>query len=174
MGRFPQVDGQRGSLRWIQKAVNVHSEILDAEIRSICPNLSSVTWLSPLKEDDFAEYRDGEFLALLGLDDLRDSHSRFWPTRGPQWDALGRTEAGQFYLLRRRHMRRNLLSRIAGGRKVGENNRCLPFGDGNFSRCATKGALAVFILSVGQPHRPPSFPAAPWRRRPANPRKFCR
>jgi len=54
------------------------------------PGLPPVTWLSPLAEDNFAEYRDGAFLDRLGLPALRPELARFWPARGPQWDALGR------------------------------------------------------------------------------------
>ncbi|NPD20564.1 hypothetical protein [Alterinioella nitratireducens] len=52
--------------------------------------LGPIDWLSPRAEDEHAEYRDAAFLSLLGLDHLAEPLSRFWPKRGPQWDALGR------------------------------------------------------------------------------------
>lgn len=80
--RIRQPIGTRGSLRWVQLAVNRRPDLLAAE-------LPRVRWLSPLEADDFAEYRDGSFLRLLGLDALIPKLKAFWPARGPQWDALG-------------------------------------------------------------------------------------
>jgi hypothetical protein len=45
--------------------------------------------VSPVAQDDFAEYRDSAFLAKLGLGGLAPMLQQFWPRRGPQWDALG-------------------------------------------------------------------------------------
>lgn len=81
--RVEQPEGTRGSLKWIQRAVAQSSHAL------ILPILGPVTWLSPLREDSFAEYRDGSFLCRLGLDHLVPALEDFWPRRGPQWDALG-------------------------------------------------------------------------------------
>lgn len=52
----------------------------------------SNTWLSPLQDDDYAEYRDAEFLHRLGLDELVPSLKQFWPRSGPEWDALSKSE----------------------------------------------------------------------------------
>ncbi|MCW5718337.1 MAG: hypothetical protein KIS68_10955 [Bauldia sp.] len=80
--RIPQPLGTRGSLRWVQIAINRHPDLLEAA-------LPGIRWLSPLAADDYAEYRDGSFLRLVGLDSLTPKLKGFWPTRGPQWDALG-------------------------------------------------------------------------------------
>jgi hypothetical protein len=45
-------------------------------------------WRSPLRCDEWAEYRDAAFLERVGLERLAPSLAAFWPTRGPQWDAL--------------------------------------------------------------------------------------
>lgn len=58
-----------------------------------------IEWRSPLREDEFAEYRDAAFLSRLGLGHLTDALAAFWPQRGPQWDALGMTEAGHVLLV---------------------------------------------------------------------------
>ena len=98
MTRTPQPEGLRGSLKWIQRAVNRRPEVLDD---TLCRRLgaASVTWLSPHRDDAFAEYRDGAFLDLLGAGDLRDDLAAFWPARGPQWDALGRSDRGDLLLV---------------------------------------------------------------------------
>ena len=84
--RIPQPEGARGSLKWIQRAVERAADFL------VPAELPPVTWVSPLRTDEFAAYRDASFLRRLGLDDLDDSLAEFWPRRGPQWDALGRTD----------------------------------------------------------------------------------
>ncbi len=62
--------------------MNRRPELFEAE-------LPGVRWVSPLAADEFAEYRDGSFLRLLGLDALAPKLKAFWRARGPQWDALG-------------------------------------------------------------------------------------
>lgn len=101
MGRFPQKAGTRGSLKWMQRLVNEKQEYLDEQIMEkldLSEN-EEVTWLSPLLNDDYAEYRDKAFLDILDveLDDvpLED----FWPSMGPQWDGLAKTESGKLLLV---------------------------------------------------------------------------
>ncbi len=82
--RVAQPAGERGSLKWLQHAVNHRPESV------LHPAIGPVDWLSPLASDEFAEYRDGAFLARLGLAGLSAALAEFWPASGPQWDALGR------------------------------------------------------------------------------------
>jgi hypothetical protein len=99
MSRIEQPLGARGSLKWIQRAVNHHSELLD---RSILPRLGGaqrIEWLSPLATDGFAEYRDGAFLDRIGAGVLLSELAQFWPQRGPQWDALARSDRGDILLV---------------------------------------------------------------------------
>jgi len=83
--RVPQSDGTRGSLKWLQGAVNYRPDLLD------CPKIGVIDWLSPLESDDYAEYSDTDFLDRLGIGHLSERLAGFWPRRGPQWDALGRS-----------------------------------------------------------------------------------
>jgi hypothetical protein len=58
--RVPFEAGARGSQKWIQLAVNDHTAFLD---RTSCEAFDfnrseSITWLSPLREDAYAEYRE--------------------------------------------------------------------------------------------------------------------
>ena len=94
--RVPQPEGNKGSLKWIQKLVNEHPQVLDREIKSACniPDAESITWVSPLREDEYAEYRDDSFLAQLDVKLGYHPLNKFWPDRGPQWDALGKTHGG--------------------------------------------------------------------------------
>ncbi len=97
--RCEQPAGTRGSLKWIQRAVNLRPAVIDALILLEIPGASRVEWLSPIESDAFAEYRDRSFLNRVGHPELADALSNFWPARGPQWDALGRTDTGEVILV---------------------------------------------------------------------------
>src|SRR3954451_2791924 len=97
--RVEQPKGKRGSLLSIQCAVNSHPDALNRALQPHLPPGAVVTWLSPLESDDLAEYRDGSFLKLVGLAHLIPDLKAFWPDRGPQWDALARTNKGQVILV---------------------------------------------------------------------------
>lgn len=94
MSRVPQGRKPRGSQRWLQALVNDFPDVLDAAI-----GIGSVTWRSPLANDDYAEYRDDEALRRLGIQLPRRSLDSFWPRGGPQWDALGRARSGEAILV---------------------------------------------------------------------------
>jgi len=96
--RIEQPKGNRGSLKWIQRAVGERWASLEAPILA-ATGASSITWRSPLERDAFAEYRDEAFLGLLGQLHLADALHNFWPERGPQWDALGKTDSGGVLLV---------------------------------------------------------------------------
>jgi len=89
--RFPQGRGTKGSKKWIQDVINQHPAILDSHIRAAgcLPDRLPVSWQSPLATDEYSEYRDAGFLERLDLSLHKDSLRQFWPSRGPQWDALG-------------------------------------------------------------------------------------
>jgi hypothetical protein len=99
--RVPQRPGTRGSLQWIQRAVSEKACLLNEAIeRAGCLQPSEkITWVSPQPDDDWAEYRDGDFLDRIGHKELRPHLADFWPTGGPQWDALGRGSAGTVLLV---------------------------------------------------------------------------
>ena len=96
--RVKQSVGVRGSLKWIQQAVNEQWPSLNRPIIQ-CVGNSPITWLSPLVTDEFAEYRDGAFLELIGQPQLVAPLKAQWPSRGPQWDALGKTSRGAVLLV---------------------------------------------------------------------------
>lgn len=99
MGRVVQPLGVKGSLRWIQRAVNEGWSSLEQPILDRLPAATRVEWRSPLESDDFAEYRDGSFLDVLELPELKAELAEFWPAGGPQWDALGLTDRGDVLLV---------------------------------------------------------------------------
>jgi hypothetical protein len=99
MGRFIQPQGERGSLKWIQHAVNQKSGYLDSLLLPTLEGATKISWKSPLASDEFAEYRDSAFLKRIKADALAGELTKFWPTRGPQWDALAVSDRGDRLLV---------------------------------------------------------------------------
>ena len=99
--RIKQSSEPRGSLKWIQRAVNERPEVLNNAVNTACnfPPSTSITWPSPLREDSSAEYRDQSFLDLLAVTPEHLSLDEFWPHLGPQWDALGVAADGTVILV---------------------------------------------------------------------------
>jgi hypothetical protein len=142
MSRFPQPSGTRGSLKWIQRAVNANPAVLDAAILPAIGEAQPLSWLSPLAGDDFAEYRDAAFLDRLGLAQLGPALAAFWPRRGPQWDALARSDGGAVLLVEA---------------KAHIDEMCSPGTDaGPDSRARIEAALASVVAAAG------AEPRAPW------------
>ena len=52
-----------------------------------------------VREDEFPEYRDHAFLDRLGVSLPKRRLEDFWPSGGPQWDALGRASSGEIVLV---------------------------------------------------------------------------
>ena len=113
--RVVQPEGARGSLKWIQRAVNERWQSLEDPIKSVLGPYD-IEWLSPLCSDSYAEYRDGSFLDRIGHVELSGDLKSFWPARGPQWDALGRTAKGDVLLVEAKaHVREPLSPGTAAG-----------------------------------------------------------
>jgi hypothetical protein len=76
----------------IQIAVNRHREELNQKLLEALPTLAkldpAICWVSPLEEDNFHEYWDGDLLERIGRPDLIPKLKAFWPARGPHWDAV--------------------------------------------------------------------------------------
>lgn len=96
----PQPAGNKGSLKWVQILINRSPSLLDQSImEKLKLHSKKINWVSPLEKDNYAEYRDGDFLSRLGLYNLNGKLRDFWPNGGPQWDALGFIKKHDFYFL---------------------------------------------------------------------------
>jgi hypothetical protein len=73
--------------------------MLDRELLDRLGNSARVSWKSPLEHDSFAEYRDHGFLRAIDHEVLSPELAEFWPSRGPQWDALACTDRGDVLLV---------------------------------------------------------------------------
>jgi hypothetical protein len=96
--RIEHPKGIRGSLRWIQQAVAERWSALDEPLIAAC-GASRLDWLSPIATDAYAEYRDEALLGLVGALHLADPMQSFWPGRGPLWDAVAKSDAGDVLLV---------------------------------------------------------------------------
>jgi len=85
-----------GSQRQIQTYVNHKTaelrQRLSESIAVLKDSKVQLQWVSPLARDGYVEYRDGDFLAAVGLEAHARDLARFWPQGGPCWDALARVE----------------------------------------------------------------------------------
>jgi hypothetical protein len=115
--RIKQPDGTRGSLKWIQQLVDRDPASLDESLRvaGVLSAANHLTWLSPLRADDWAEYRDSQFLHKIGQAHLCDELTRFWPRLGPQWDALAKDDLGRIYLFEAKAHGAEMSSTCAAG-----------------------------------------------------------
>ena len=84
------------SRKWLTELVCDRHELLDIAIRQASPLVlsESIDWRSP-RPPKYREYRDRTALRALDLGDLGAELTRFWPARGPVWDALGVGRANQ-------------------------------------------------------------------------------
>jgi hypothetical protein len=99
MPRVPRPATTRRSEHWLRILINQFPTILRQELQIYPWALhEEITWLSPLADDDYAEYSDGAFLQRLGVEPQAPL-SEFWPPGGPRWDGLGMTSGNKRLLL---------------------------------------------------------------------------
>jgi hypothetical protein len=95
------------SRKWITELVCDRPAVLTQAILAVSSEVRSqvIDWRSP-RPPKYAECRNGRALALLGLHDLRPALARFWPSRGPVWDALGvdTTSGERFFVEAKAHI----------------------------------------------------------------------
>jgi hypothetical protein len=82
---------EKGSQAALQRLVEEAPGVLQPQA------LPALSWLSPLRADNGAEYRDSAALEVLGLGVHRAVLRGFWPVRGPVWD--GPARAGETVVL---------------------------------------------------------------------------
>jgi hypothetical protein len=138
MTRIIQKSDGHGSLRDIQLLVNKNVSMIDNYLKKIFKDFSNdeIIWTSPLEQDDFAEYRDNDFLLKVGLDPNRINLDKFWPTSGPQWDALAKTKNGKIIIVEAKANIPELVSPATGAKK---KSKCLI----DYSLCETKKYLNI-------------------------------
>lgn len=96
-----QKGDSHGSLKQLQILINQHQDLINTKLIKAFPKFSkdTIEWVSPLKEDRFAEYTDEDFLQVVGLNPDEIKLKDFWPTRGANWDGLAKTAEGRIILV---------------------------------------------------------------------------
>jgi hypothetical protein len=123
MGRFVQPKADKGSQKWIQILINEKPNILNKQLRTKLDMFDNeeIKWLSPKNNDKYAEYRDEAFLDLLEVTLKVYPLKDFWPKRGPQWDALGKSARGKLFLVEAKSHIPELISTFKGNNKASIN-----------------------------------------------------
>jgi hypothetical protein len=104
--------------------VNKNLDLIDNLLKSSFSDLADqrVIWTSPIEKDDFAEYRDNDFLLKVGLDPTEIKLGDFWPAKGPQWDALAKTTSGHVILV---EAKANIPEIVSPGTGAGEISKTI-------------------------------------------------
>jgi hypothetical protein len=116
MPRFPQSTSTKGSQHWLQKLAGVNTILTGSIASTIRTSSSSLEWLSPLSADDYAEYRDDDFVARLNVE-LRKPLKDFWPRNGPQWDGLAHSDGKVVLIEAKSHLDELASPRCGAGHK---------------------------------------------------------
>lgn len=104
----------RGSQKWLRILVNDCAGLLGEHILcKLSPVANEICWRSPLEDEGYAEYKDGDFVDRLGIRLDKRPLESFWPSSGPRWDGLGVTDKGQVLLLEAKAHVRELCSKLS-------------------------------------------------------------
>lgn len=124
MTRIAQKSNGKGSLKDIQVLINKNQDLLNNLIKSKLKDFKNeeIIWTSPLKNDDYSEYRDDDFLFNVGLNPKEIQLDKFWPKQGPQWDALGKTKSGKVLLV---EAKANIPEIVSDRTKAKNRSKCL-------------------------------------------------
>ncbi len=91
---------KKGSKKWIQQAVNDYPSVLyDLVVPRLHLKPLQIKWLSPLRNCGYIEYSGQKFINRLGLKLKSHPLKSFWPSGGPHWDALAKTDRSQVLLV---------------------------------------------------------------------------
>lgn len=106
MPRYAEGRAEKGSQLWLQRLINNHTYLINDEVCKVVPGIKSdsIKWLSPVKDDDFSEYRDKAFIDRLNLTLNNVPLKDFWPRGGPVWDGLGRADDQIFLIEAKAHI----------------------------------------------------------------------
>lgn len=90
--------GSKGNIRLLvnEKKALLNQKIIEAF--GCFEKDLDIIWVSPLENDGYKEYMDGNLLEKLDIGDLKGSLKAFWPPGGAHWDALGKAGKHKFII----------------------------------------------------------------------------
>lgn len=105
MARKPKEHNVAGSQNDIQLLANEYPELLDSQLSTLIHESIKLNWCSPLKDDEYAEYVDQDFIDKLGISDkIKIPLKQFWPNKGPNWDGLAKYKNKIFIIEAKAHI----------------------------------------------------------------------
>ncbi|MDI9458315.1 MAG: hypothetical protein ACOX57_04420 [Limnochordia bacterium] len=95
MGRYPQKGDGQGRLFNIQRLINCFPPVIATELKQGLQfsRYERISWVSPLEGDDYAEYRDQDF-----IHQVTDTLKGFLAKIGSPMGCPGTNESGQDFL----------------------------------------------------------------------------
>ena len=101
MSRRERLSVAERSEHWMRVAAHEHAGAFNSLVSGLFrwSGADRIEWLSPIASDDYAEYFDQDFLNRLGVLDLKVPLNELWPSGGPRWDGLAKTDSGKIILV---------------------------------------------------------------------------
>lgn len=94
MSNTSKGEGKKGSKYWMQVLVNSYNgKALTKKIQKKDSTIGDITWISPLKEYNYEEYKLNSNSPNLSVLKISKKDMDFWPSGQPQWDAIGFVQA---------------------------------------------------------------------------------
>lgn len=110
MSRKTYTEETHGSQKDLQILANQHQDILNHELSKILNKTIKLEWLSPLKDDDYAEYVDQNFINRLDINSrIIKPLNDFWPNGGANWDGLAKDNETIFLIEAKAHISEQMI-----------------------------------------------------------------
>lgn len=110
MSRKTYTEETHGSQKDLQILANQHQDILNHELSKILNKTIKLEWLSPLKDDDYAEYVDQDFINRLDINSrITKPLNDFWPNGGANWDGLAKDNETFFLIEAKAHISEQMI-----------------------------------------------------------------
>ena len=110
MSRKTYTEETHGSQKDLQLLANQHQDILNRELSKILDKTIELEWLSPLKDDDYAEYVDQDFINRLDINSqIIKPLKEFWPNGGANWDGLAKDNKTIFLIEAKAHISEQMI-----------------------------------------------------------------
>lgn len=110
MSRKTYTEETHGSQKDLQILANQHQDILNHELSKILNKTIKLEWLSPLKDDDYAEYVDQDFINRLDINSrIIKPLNDFWPNGGANWDGLAKDNETFFLIEAKAHISEQMI-----------------------------------------------------------------
>ncbi len=110
MSRNTFTSETHGSQKDLQLVANQYQDLFNQELSKIMNKSIKLEWLSPLKDDEYAEYVDQDFINRLGINSkIIKPLKEFWPNNGAHWDGLAKGNETIFLMEAKAHISEQMI-----------------------------------------------------------------